>query len=87
MQKAPIRLNRQIRSCFLMGKWRKSDSEIETSYEEDIMEEDTTKIGAAILIGGMIGAAIALLYAPKSGRKTRKDMTGSRGVGKISRWI
>ena len=38
------------------------------------MNDDTTKIGGAILIGGLIGAAIALLYAPKSGRKTRKDL-------------
>jgi gas vesicle protein len=38
------------------------------------MNDDTTKIGSAILIGGLIGAAIALLYAPKSGRKTRKDI-------------
>ena len=27
-----------------------------------------------MLLGGMIGAAIALLYAPQSGRKTRKDI-------------
>ena len=38
------------------------------------MNDNTTKIGGAILIGGLIGAAIALLYAPKSGRETRKDI-------------
>lgn len=38
------------------------------------MNDDATKIGGAILIGGLIGAGIALLYAPKSGRKTRKDI-------------
>ena len=38
------------------------------------MNDDTTKIGGAILIGGLIGAAIALLYAPKSGRETKKDI-------------
>jgi gas vesicle protein len=38
------------------------------------MSDDTTKIGGAILIGGLIGAAVALLYAPKSGHKTRKDI-------------
>lgn len=27
-----------------------------------------------IIIGGLIGAAIALLYAPQSGRKTRRDL-------------
>ncbi len=65
-----------------MGKWRKSDSENEASYEEDIIEVDTPKLGAAILIGGMIGAAIALLYAPQSGRKTRKDITRVTRRGK-----
>ena len=38
------------------------------------MNDDSTKIGGAILIGGLIGAAIALLYAPKSGRETKKDI-------------
>lgn len=38
------------------------------------MNNDKIKIGGAILIGGVIGASIALLYAPKSGRKTRKDI-------------
>jgi len=38
------------------------------------MDDNTTKIGGAILIGGLIGAAIALLYAPNSGRKTRKEI-------------
>lgn len=27
-----------------------------------------------IIIGGVIGAAIGILYAPQSGRKTRKDL-------------
>ncbi len=35
---------------------------------------DVVKVGAAFLIGGAIGAAIALLYAPQSGRETRKDI-------------
>ena len=38
------------------------------------MSEDNTKIAGAFLIGGLIGAAVALLYAPKSGRETRKDI-------------
>jgi len=43
------------------------------------MNDDTTKTcpcGAigAVLMGGLIGAAIALLYAPQSGRETRKDI-------------
>jgi gas vesicle protein len=46
------------------------------------MEEDTTKIGVALLIGGLIGAAVALLYAPQSGRETRKDITRASRRGK-----
>jgi gas vesicle protein len=36
--------------------------------------DDVIKVGAAFLIGGAISAAIALLYAPQSGRETRKDI-------------
>ena len=38
------------------------------------MNDHTAKICAAILIGGLIGGAVALLYAPQSGRKTRKGI-------------
>lgn len=38
------------------------------------MDDDYKKIAGAFLIGGVIGAALALLYAPKSGRETRKDI-------------
>jgi gas vesicle protein len=30
-----------------------------------------------IILGGVIGAAIGILYAPQSGRKTRKDITNT----------
>lgn len=39
------------------------------------MENDYRKIAGAFLVGGLIGAAIALLYAPQSGRETRKDIS------------
>lgn len=39
------------------------------------MNSDSTKIAGAFLLGGMIGAFAALLYAPKSGRETRKDIS------------
>src|SRR4030043_229180 len=42
---------------------------------EDIMDRDATRILGAFLIGGVIGAAAALLYAPQSGRETRKDIS------------
>jgi len=39
-------------------------------------DKDNAKmIGGAFLLGGVIGAAIALLYAPKSGKETRKDIS------------
>jgi gas vesicle protein len=38
------------------------------------MSDNSSRIVAALLLGGAVGAAIALLYAPKSGRKTRKDI-------------
>ncbi len=39
------------------------------------MDKDTTKIVGAFLLGGLIGATVALLYAPKSGRETREDIS------------
>jgi gas vesicle protein len=42
-----------------------------------IMEERDNKIAAAALLvfaGGVIGASLALLFAPQSGNKTRKDI-------------
>jgi len=39
------------------------------------MDEDYKKVAAAFLLGGLIGAGFALLYAPKSGRETRKDIS------------
>jgi gas vesicle protein len=39
------------------------------------MNKDTTKIVGAFLLGGLIGASVALLYAPKSGRETREAIS------------
>jgi len=38
------------------------------------MKDDTTKLVGTLLLGGLMGAAIALLLAPKSGRETREDI-------------
>ncbi len=46
------------------------------------MENGTTRIGAAVLIGGMIGASVALLFAPQSGSRTRKDIVRAARRGK-----
>jgi gas vesicle protein len=56
---------------------RKPDNGIQknTFVKENDMENDYRKIAGAFLVGGLVGAAIALLYAPQSGRETRKDIT------------
>ncbi|MEK7307738.1 MAG: YtxH domain-containing protein, partial [Nitrospirota bacterium] len=33
------------------------------------------KILGAFLIGGIVGAGLALIFAPQSGKKTRKDIS------------
>jgi len=52
---------------------------VQTTLEkEDLMsnKENTAMVGALMLLaGGILGAGVALLYAPQSGEKTRKDIT------------
>lgn len=38
------------------------------------MSNRTTDFLAGLLIGGLIGAAAGILYAPKSGKETREDI-------------
>jgi gas vesicle protein len=38
---------------------------------DGIVNRDTA---AALLVGALLGAGVALLFAPKSGRKTRRDI-------------
>jgi gas vesicle protein len=45
--------------------------------KEDVMEDRDNKAAAAallILAGGIVGAGLALLLAPQSGQRTRKDI-------------
>ncbi|MEJ2696909.1 MAG: YtxH domain-containing protein [Candidatus Sulfobium sp.] len=46
------------------------------------MDDNGKMIGGAFLLGGVAGAVIALLYAPKSGRETRRDV--SKAARRIS---
>ena len=39
------------------------------------MDDNAKTIAGAFLLGGFIGAGIALLYAPKSGRETRREIS------------
>lgn len=43
--------------------------------------ETTSGMGLGLLSGAIIGAGLALLFAPKSGRAMRDDL--SRGVGSL----
>jgi len=47
---------------------------------------DKKDIALAFIIGGVIGAALGVLYAPKSGKETRKDLQklGNDVAGKVS---
>lgn len=45
--------------------------------------DDLRKVTVAMLIGGIIGAGVALLYAPQSGTETRRDI--SRTARKFKR--
>lgn len=39
------------------------------------MKTDTKKMLGGFLLGGMVGAVIAILYAPKSGKEMRRDIS------------
>jgi gas vesicle protein len=39
------------------------------------MKDNVRVVGAAFLVGGIVGTALALLFAPQSGRETRKDIS------------
>ena len=49
-----------------------------TSYEDDDdRDSGASSVILAFLLGGLTGAALALLYAPRSGKETR-DLLGER---------
>lgn len=47
------------------------------------MGDDSRTVAGAFLLGGLIGAGLALLYAPKAGRETRRDI--SKAAHRIKR--
>jgi len=57
--------------------WYKINCKELNQKGESIMEERDKNIAAAALLlvaGGIIGAGVALLFAPQSGERTRKDL-------------
>jgi gas vesicle protein len=40
------------------------------------MSENSSDLLVGLLFGGLIGAALGILYAPKSGRETRDEIVG-----------
>ena len=49
---------------------------VPTNVEEDVMEARNEKLNGALMFvaGGLLGAGLALLLAPQSGRRTRRDI-------------
>ncbi len=48
--------------------------------------DDLAKVTGAFLVGGLVGSLIALLYAPQSGRKTRRDISKTAKKVKREAW-
>ena len=36
--------------------------------------DSNRKVAGALIVGGLVGAGVALLFAPQSGRRTRRDI-------------
>jgi gas vesicle protein len=43
--------------------------------DENQIKRNVMVGGIMLMAGGLLGAAVALLYAPQSGKKTRRDIT------------
>ena len=43
--------------------------------KDNLGADNARLVGAAFLVGGILGTVFALLYAPQSGRETRKDIS------------
>ena len=50
--------------------------------EQDELQEETTNTLGWFLAGAVIGAAVAILYAPKSGKETRQIIADTTQKGK-----
>ena len=52
-----------------------TQKEVQRTYEEDRNSINSKDFMIGALVGGIIGAATALFYAPKAGRELRNDIT------------
>jgi gas vesicle protein len=41
------------------------------------MSENTSDLLKGIIIGGLVGAVLGILFSPKSGKETREDIVGA----------
>jgi gas vesicle protein len=61
-------------NCFVFSGLRYN---VASNLKEETMEDRDKKVAVAallILAGGIVGAGVALLFAPQSGQRTRKDI-------------
>jgi gas vesicle protein len=54
----------------------------ENRQEQDDVQEETSNTLGWFLAGAVIGAAVAILYAPKSGKETRQFIADTTQKGK-----
>lgn len=52
-----------------------TQKEVQRTYEDDRNSINSKDFMIGALVGGIIGAATALFYAPKAGRELRNDIT------------
>ncbi len=62
----------EIFSGRVFGKRQSNDNSLEK--EGEIMTMKSSDFLKGVLIGGLIGAAAGILFAPKSGKETREDI-------------
>ena len=55
---------------------------VDNVAEQDEIQEETTNILGWFLAGAVIGAAVAILYAPQSGKDTRQFIADTTQKGK-----
>jgi gas vesicle protein len=50
-------------------------SNLDNNFGGVLMSENNSDLLVGLFIGGLIGTALGILYAPKSGKETREDIS------------